>query len=51
MLSITEDLVKHDLFQYFGLWFNNSTLPTYKLGEKYQFGKFLLNLLGRTTFA
>ena len=29
MLSISEVLVKYDLFQYFELWFNNSTFPTY----------------------
>ena len=29
MLSISELLVKYDLFQYFESWFNNSTPPTY----------------------
>ena len=29
MLSISEVLVKYDLFQYFESWFNNSTFPTY----------------------
>ena len=29
MLSISEVLVKYDLFQYFESWFNDSTLPTY----------------------
>ena len=29
MLSISEVLVKHDLFQYFELWFNKFTFPTY----------------------
>ena len=29
MLSISEVLVKYDLFQYFESWFNDSTFPTY----------------------
>ena len=29
MLSISEVLIKYNLFQYFESWFNNSTSPTY----------------------
>ena len=29
MLSISEVLVRYDLFQYFESWFNDSTFPTY----------------------
>ena len=29
MLSISDVLVKYDLFQYFESWFNDSTFPTY----------------------
>ena len=29
MLSISNVLVKYDLFQYFESWFNDSTFPTY----------------------
>ena len=29
LLSISEALVKYDLFQYFELWFHNSTFPTF----------------------
>ena len=36
MLSISEMLVKYDLFQYFESWFNNSTFPTYRIGKNCQ---------------
>ena len=34
MLSISEVLVKYNLFNYFDSWFNNSTFPSYKVWEK-----------------
>ena len=34
MLSISEVLVKYDLFQYFESWFNDSTFPTYTDGKR-----------------
>ena len=34
MLSISEALVKYNLFHYFELWYDNSTFPSYQNWEK-----------------